>query len=85
MAMAIDDKYVVTNRLTGAVIPDAVVIRKQDLFAGPALHSYAHAIAAVAQALMPYDLARAKALQGIADYFAECALDSDSMVTKLPD
>ena len=61
-------------------IPDAVVIRTQDVFAGPALHSYASSIS-VAARLMHDD----KDLQEIADYFHHRAVEADEGPRKLPD
>ncbi len=67
-------------------VDDAVVIRRQDAFAGPALLTYASNIALTARLLADngQELA-AKRMQGIADYFheqAEIALDT---IGKLPD
>jgi hypothetical protein len=64
-------------------LKDAVVIRKQDVFAGPALHVYAHTIAITARIAEDADIE--KQLMGIADYFHEQAVDADSFSGKLPD
>jgi hypothetical protein len=75
-----DDKYVTFKRSdlilvtdgyvtfkTGDELPDAVVIRRQDLIACPALNAYASLIA-VAAAVMP-DNKQKYELLDIADYF----------------
>lgn len=67
-------------------VRDAVVIRLHDVFAGPALHSYAANIALAARLLPP---AEAAGLLDIADYFHECAVEADELAhsdhAKLPD
>jgi len=70
------------NEAHQAALPDAVVIRRQDLFAGPALHSYASSIA-IASKLS--DGQGRSALQPIADYFHEQAVLADDEGWKLPD
>jgi hypothetical protein len=66
---------------------DAVVIRTGDVFAGPALHSYAHTIATVAS-LSSESRVRHQ-LQRIADYFADRAREADVQAyeetARLPD
>lgn len=54
-------------------LDDAVVIRRQDVFAGPALSSYAHSIGVAARLLRVRagNTVEAKQLQDIADYFSE--------------
>ena len=53
-------------------LDDAVVIRRQDVFAGPALSSYAHSIGVAARLLKRAgNTVEAKQLQDIADYFSE--------------
>lgn len=64
-------------------VNDAVVIRRQDVFAGPALHTYAHSIALAASQFA--DGEQRKKLQDIADYFHEQAVLADEMRGKLPD
>lgn len=64
-------------------LKDATVIRGQDVFAGPALHTYAAMIGIVA-AMNEGDV-RAR-LTATADLFHERAIAADSLVTKkLPD
>lgn len=60
-------------------VPDAVVILRRDVFAGPALHSYAACIAIVAKVLRSTDMMSKKAeeLQKIADYFEDQAMMAD--------
>jgi hypothetical protein len=64
-------------------LPDAVVIRRQDLFAGPALHSYSNNMAMAARMVAEGD--EQKRLLGIADYFHEQAVLADAEGWKLPD
>lgn len=86
----VDDKYIVFKReeffravledtlpLEQFALKDAVVIRRRDHFAGPALHTYAACIAMVAT-VKPE-------LQRIADYFHEQALEADATDGKFPD
>ena len=87
-----------TNALTPEqVVRDAVVIRTQDAFAGPALWAYAHSIAQVAK--LTREVAkdvedevaatrlerRACQLQDTADYFADRATEASDRDGKLPD
>jgi hypothetical protein len=58
-------------------LDDAVVIRTQDAFAGPALHSYAYTMSLVAGATPDADL-RAR-LRRVADYFAQRAYEADEI------
>lgn len=71
------------DALESYVLQDAVVIRTKDVFAGPALHSYAHNIALVAH------LSSRPELQPIADYFSDRAREADIQAyedtAKLPD
>lgn len=60
-------------------LDDAVVIRRQDLFAGPALHSYASSIAIASR------LSDDSRLQPIADYFHRQAVLADEEGWKTPD
>lgn len=76
-------------------VKDAVVIRRQDMFAGPALHAYAASIDVAVRIAM--DMARAVPrldedtnrkigdLRRIADYFHEQATICDDTNGKLPD
>jgi hypothetical protein len=74
----------IKNALDGMeIVDDAVVIRKQDMFAGPALHGYAASISIAAK--LTSDLDEANNLQRTADYFHEQALDADAHVGKIPD
>lgn len=67
-------------------VDDAVVIRRQDAFAAPALQTYASSIALTARLLSDngQELA-AKRLRGIADYFNEQAEIAMQDGGKLPD
>jgi hypothetical protein len=60
-------------------IKDAVVIRRQDLFAGPALHTYAASINIAAR------VGNLPQLSPIADYFHEQAIAADEEGWKVPD
>jgi len=66
---------------------DAVVIRTQDTFSGPALHAYASTIALVAD--VTSNPALTERLQHVADYFADRAREADihtyEKTAKLPD
>ena len=64
-------------------LDDAVVIRRQDFFAGPALHSYAANIGLAAKLSKPSPTSRR--LQTIADYFHEQAVLADEEGKKVPD
>jgi hypothetical protein len=90
----------VFSGLRSMALPDAVVIRRQDLFAGPALHSYAAAISIAARLARSNGTAQlnevslddtiesAKAIrhmQSVADYFHDQALLADEEGWKLPD
>jgi len=93
-----DEKYLVFRRVTdpagiGEQIHDAVVIRKQDVFAPPALEAYANAIQCVIQTLRSIDNGMQQSwsndtlrnLQKIVDYFHAQAEDAYDMERKLPD
>lgn len=79
----------------GPPIEDAVVIRLQDLFAGPALHHYAASIRTVIDVFTSIGIDPPTAwaapevtdrLITIADYFHECAVEADRLQTKkVPD
>lgn len=63
-----------------AVLDDAVVIRTQDVFAGPALHAYASNIWNVAQAYRACGLQHLPdQLLSVADYFHERAVEADKI------
>jgi hypothetical protein len=67
-------------------IEDAVVIRTQDAFAGPALHAYAASISIAAKVLFDTGSPeQATALQDIADYFSLRAEEADAGPQKIPD
>lgn len=100
--MAYDEKYIVFKRsdfedlyvslvdqVLGRlpVVDDAVVIRRQDLFAPSALHVYANSIALAAQVMGANDEDKAviKRLSHIADYFHEQAVAAEAEAWKLPD
>jgi len=83
------DKYIVTKH-DGTPVEDAVVIRRQDVFAPPALDAYANAIQCVVEAMStqasePRTFQLMGRLQYIADYFHEQAAKSWSEQRKLPD
>jgi hypothetical protein len=94
--MSTDDKYVTFKRddlyealkgqpisVAALEIKDAVVIRRQDFFASPALAGYAASIAIAIQ--LTDDPKRAQQLRYVADYFerqSELAADEG---WKLPD
>lgn len=73
--------------LEGHHLDDAVVIRKQDIFAGPALHAYASSISTVIEVLELMGVAGAlDDLEEVRDYFFEAALEADDVRTKkVPD
>ena len=66
-----------------AELPDAVVIRRQDLFASPCLATYASMISLVAKNTSDPDTA--KELLAIADYFEDQAQLAAAEGFKLPD
>lgn len=80
--------YILSPRLRKEMelvaIYDAVVIRTQDSFAGPALHTYAASISTAAKLLKELDAETAIRLQNIADYFHYRAIEADSEEGKLP-
>lgn len=93
-----NDKYIVFHReewmnYVMADFPpeveDAVVIRRQDIFAGPAFHAYAACISISYQVLSMIGDADQLGLQKIADYFHEQAVEADDLagagLAKLPD
>lgn len=85
-----DDKYVVFKREDWLrnefpqPLEDAVVIRRQDKFAPPALDCYANAITMVVEAGNLHWGARQR-LQQIADYFHDQAAKAWTESRKLPD
>lgn len=98
MTVPMDEKYVVFKRGTepgewserGGLyledlepIEDAVVIRRQDIFAAPALNAYACAIQ-VAISMDPTH-SRMQRLREIADYFHQQAEASAHTNTRIPD
>lgn len=74
---------VIKQRTDGIELVDAVVIRRQDLFASPCLVTYASMISLVASNIS--DKAQAKGLQRIADYFEDQANLAAAEGYKLPD
>jgi hypothetical protein len=67
-------------------VDDAVVIRRKDVFAASALHTYANSIAITARTIGELAPSTRDRLQGIADYFHEQAVLADEdPFTKLPD
>lgn len=77
------------NLLNTKLIDDAVVIRRQDLFAPAALYGYAHsigiAIAALKQDKGGYSEEVVRRLQKIMDYFFQEAELATDEAFKLPD
>ena len=69
--------------VSDAIVEDAVVIRRQDLFASPCLATYASMIALVANNVSDHDLS--KELTAIADYFEDQARLAAEEGYKLPD
>lgn len=95
-----DNKYIVFKRdefmewfsamvkgtTTPPILQDAVVIRRQDIFSGPALHVYAANIGLVAKLLNNEGInGRGAKLRGVADYFHDQAILADEEGYKLPD
>lgn len=66
-------------------IEDAVVIRLQDVFAAPALWTYAHCIALAGSLLKAGDDPHGDGLLKIADYFSEMATLAAESKSKIPD
>ena len=79
--IAVTDGYVTFK--TDAELPDAVVIRRQDLFASPCLATYANMIALVAK--NHPDIKVSQDLLAIADYFEDQARLAAEEGYKLPD
>ncbi|HEY7418504.1 MAG TPA: hypothetical protein VH593_25210 [Ktedonobacteraceae bacterium] len=94
-----DDKYIVFKRgdaisvtdgyttfKSNSVIDDAVVIRRQDIFAPPAFDAYANSIL-VALSLDPEAIHSdyGQRMQEIADYFHEQAVLAWDTNRKIPD
>lgn len=79
-----DSEQWVRDQLETYAVEDAVVIRTTDVFAGPALQSYASVIALVSQFCRVRE-----PLQKAADYFATRAQEADDKhaagLSKLPD
>lgn len=103
-ALMHDDKYIVFKRDEFSVynyengdcdeVADAVVIRTQDVFAGPALHTYAAGINIAIR--IAGDLIGDGGMDGpgweqqrrlvrIADYFHRRAVEADDGLRKIPD
>lgn len=68
-----------------AIVDDAVVIRRQDLFASPCLATYASMIHMVARNIEAHEPDQARELAGIADYFDDQARLAADEGWKLPD
>jgi hypothetical protein len=83
-AMNIQTAEVRFEKLLAQAIPDAVVIRRQDYFASPALNAYASCIA-IAARLMEHDPVKQQELLDIADYFHQQAELSGDEAWKTPD
>lgn len=75
--ISVTDGYV--TFATDAELPDAVVIRRQDLFASPCLATYANMIALVARRVEDPELL------AIADYFEDQAQLAAEEGRKYPD
>lgn len=77
------------NAAREACISDAVVIRLQDRFSGPAFHTYAANIGLVSTLLADSDQVTSARLAKIADYFSDMAAKADELnlndAAKLPD
>lgn len=77
------------NNLLSAEIPDAVVIRRQDVFAPPALDAYANAILTGVEIAKhsgaDIDNERVAALSEVATFFHEQAVLSWNTNRKFPD
>lgn len=100
--MTTDGKYIVfkqsdfrpylDNTFKAMACDDAVVIRRRDIFAPPALDAYSNAImvaiqgikAAVGQGNALADPDMIRDLQNIADYFHEQAVEAWTTERKLP-
>lgn len=82
MAEVLED-YEGESTLYKMELPDAVVIRQQDVFSPPALDAYANSIE-VALSLAKPDEITAR-LRAIADYFHQKASEAWHMHRKLPD
>lgn len=95
-ALVTDDKYIVFKRsdiisvtdgyvtfTTGNVVADAVVIRRQDYFASPALATYACTIGLVAHTTP--DQVLAQRLLRVADYFQQQSEAAAEQGWKFPD
>ncbi len=65
-------------------VDDAVVIREQDIFAGPALEMYSAAIT-TALRLLPQEDPTVRRLTQIRNYFRRCAERAYEKATKVPD
>ena len=74
----------ITKEVERVRLKDAVVIRRQDYFAAPALNAYAQCIAISAR-LIQDDLVRQGELLQIADYFHQQAELAAEEGWKLPD
>lgn len=79
-------KYIVT-KLDGTPVEDAVVIRRQDIFAPPALDAYSNAMQTAIEVLTNGGApsGRTENLQKIADYFHDQAAKAWTEQRKLPD
>lgn len=78
----------IQRQVAVAELYDAVVIRRQDVFAPPALDAYANAIQCVVEtlkALDGWDGASVGHLEEVADYFHEQACKAWDSQRKLPD
>lgn len=77
----------IKERAEQECLPDAVVIRRQDAFAPPALDAYANAIQCVIEVLQQDGIPthHDSALRAIADYFHEQACKAWDTQRKLPD
>lgn len=80
----------VMQRVAETMIKDGVVIRRQDVFAPPALDAYANSIATTIEALratMPGEDGRViiKQLTDVADYFHSQAKEAWETNRKMPD
>lgn len=71
---------------THLALEDAIVIRRQDIFAGPGLFAYANAIQTAIDLGTQYPTLDPKPLEELRDFFWEQAMMAkDSPVKKVPD
>lgn len=81
-ALALEVAGEVVHDIKRRSLPDAVVIRTRDVFAGPALHGYAAGIhlgiSVAAHLSSSVRDGRGRSLMSTADYFSERAAEADA-------